>query len=391
MAEFGTYRYALMDGIFKDCIDPERGIYGENIKVECSFLLSDGNYSTGVTRRMNIECDFSDLFLSPDWNTTDVYVLVSNRKSKMFTHDQLKEFTAQTVDPRWGPAIPETKININVTTKTFFIRLIFYHDAPSRPPHLPHNPYGGIQMIISVSSIAAVDINPPGNIYSGVDVQFGIIFIGPVKVAAAPGGLPTFTADATVLATMADYLSVGCAGTTKMADYTTTSGSKQQFIAPIDDHFKLAAILCDQYILTFISPTNSRHDFIMRLFRHAFDGDHQNNGVIRAITSKWGWDAGTLHSITAFRKRMTIVVDILVSPAIERIYLSNLEKDDLHQGRPSSRPSKRRHSSHGGRKTVKNMKRYKSRHNKSKSKPNAKSKLKCKRLMNMHTRRRCYT
>jgi hypothetical protein len=269
-------------------------------------------------------------------------------------------------------------------------------------------------MIVSVSSIAAVDINPPGNIYSGVDVQFGIIFIGPVKVAAAPGELPTFTADATVLATMADYLSVGCAGTTKMADYTTTSGSKQQFIAPIDDHFKLAAILCDQYILTFISPTNSRHDFIMRLFRGAFDGDHQNNGVIRAITSKWGWDAGTLHSITAFRKRMTIVVDILVSPAIERIYLSNLEKDHLHEGRPSSRPSsrpsKRRPSSHaskrrrspppphGGRKTVKNMKRYrynntskskyKSRHNKSKSKPKAKSNLKCKRLMNMHTRRR---
>jgi hypothetical protein len=267
-------------------------------------------------------------------------------------------------------------------------------------------------MIVSVSSIAVGKKKPEPSdnydIYSGVDVQFGIIFIGPVKVASSPSGFPTFTADATVLATMADYLSLGCVGTNKMVDYTVTSGSKQ-FIAPIDDHFKCVSTLCHEYMFTFISPTNSKHDIIMRLFRDAFE----NDATINAITQKWGWPDTILQSISLFRKRMAICVDILVSPALAPVYLSNLEKDDLHEGRASSRPSsrassrasKRRHSPppppHGGRKTVKNMKRYrynntskskyKSRHNKSKSKPITNSKLKCKRRMNMHTRRRCYT
>jgi hypothetical protein len=395
MVEFGTYRYALMRDIFTDFINSHHSnIYNDSIYVECSYLTSNGTYSPYERRAMNAECNFSHLFTSVGF---DPYIFKSQQQTRTFTDDQLRDFTLNTLrHPTLGISVPDADIkNVTVRTRTFFIKLVFYGGAiASRNPN-----YGGIQMIVTVSSLMSVHSNPP-IILSGVDVQFGIIFIGPVRVVEPKpdtGDVPDLFADATVLATMADYLSLGCIGTSKMAEYTITVKS-QQFIAPIDDHFKVINTLCREYVFTYISPANSKHDIVMRLFRGAFDGDHQSNPIIAAITSKWGWDAGTLHSITAFRKRMAVVVDILVSPALNIIY---------------SRRLRGTYAGGADQKTVKRVKKYryntsksrpnKSRPNKSKTKPKTKSKskskpksksnLKCKRRMNMNTatRRRCRT
>jgi hypothetical protein len=350
------------------------------------------------------------------------YIFISRRQSDTFSDAQLREFTSDPVfHPTFGFNIPRPALkNITVETKTFFIRLIFYDTInPVRDTE-----YGGIQMIVSVSSTMVMAQDR--RILSGVDFQFGIIFIGPVRVqyrtTTMGDAVPDLFADATVLATMVDYLSLGCTATTKKAEYTITSRSKQ-FIAPIEDHFKLIITEDFQYVLTFISPTSSKHDLIMRLFRGAFDGD------FAAITSKWGWDPVTLAALTGFRQKMAEVVRILVSPMLEQSYAVHTEEDTSEQSpevqqvlakalaeknrkeqllyrenrtlkakrtlpRDETLPRDSMHD--GGRKTVK---RVKSRPNKSKPKPKTKSKpkpksksnLKCKRRMNMNTatRRRC--
>ena len=388
MVEFGTYRYALMRDIFTDFINSHHSnIYNDSIYVECSYLMSTGNYSPCERKSMNAECNFSHLFTSAGF---DPYIFKSQQQTRTFTDGQLRDFTLNPLrHPTLGISVPDADIKkVTVYTQTFFIKLVFYgREAASRNPN-----YGGIQMIVTVSSLMSVHSDPP-IILSGVDVQFGIIFIGPVRVVEpepGTGDVPDLFADATVLATMADYLSLGCIGTSKMAEYTITVKS-QQFIAPIDDHFKILNTLCREYVFTYISPANSKHDIVMRLFRDAFDGDHQTNRIIEAITSKWRWDLVTLQSITNFRKRMATVLDILVSPALYIIY---------------SRRQSSKYAGGAGQKTVKRVKKYryntsKSRPNKSKPKPKtksmskprpkSKSNLKCKRRMNMNTatRRRC--
>jgi hypothetical protein len=175
----------------------------------------------------------------------------------------------------------------------------------------------------------------------------------------------------------------------------------------------------------------------MRLFRGAFE----NESIIGAITSKWGWESNILTVLTAFRQKMAIVVDILVSPMLKQSYTVHKEDtsdmfpgkqqrlaDKLYRKESNYKEMSREHriltakrslvppsdeasgpGMHGGgRKTVKQVKKYryntsKSRPNKSKpkpktkpktkSKPKSKSNLKCKRRMNMNTatRRRCRT
>ena len=316
MVEWGEYRCTLMNDIFKDFIDSEGGVYSNSIDIECSVLMSNGNYSESVKLRMNSDnCDFSDFVAE-----ANPYIFVSRRQSDTFSDTQLIEFTLDSVfHPTFGFSIPRPEVkNITVETKTFFIRLIFYDTIkPSR-----NTEYGGIQMIVSVSS-TMVMAKDRATILSGVDFQFGIIFIGPIRVKyPIDGTAPDLFADATVLATMVDYLSLGCSATTKKAEYTITSRSKQ-FIAPIEDHFKVMITEDRDYVLTFISPTSSKHDVIMRLFTRAFEDE----SIISKITSKWGWNPATLAALTAFRQKMAEVVGILVSPMLEQSYTVHMQED----------------------------------------------------------------
>jgi hypothetical protein len=112
-----------------------------------------------------------------------------------------------------------------------------------------------------------------------------VISIGPLKVNEN-GSMST---DATILATMCDYLSLGCLGTSKKGEYSLTV-AHQQFFDYFDNFFRLIMTECLPYVSTYITPFNSGEDIVMKHLGGVFEnlGD---NPISEAIRGMWDWGA----------------------------------------------------------------------------------------------------
>jgi hypothetical protein len=118
----------------------------------------------------------------------------------------------------------------------------------------------------------------------GVDVQFNVVSIGPLRVNE--GGVD-MSANATILATMCDYLSLGCMGASKKGEYSLTSGSPQ-FFDYFDNFFKLINTECFTYVSAYMSPFNCGKDLVMKHFGRVFER-YGDNDISIAIRGLWNW------------------------------------------------------------------------------------------------------
>jgi hypothetical protein len=164
----------------------------------------------------------------------------------------------------------DASISIKVHTKMFLLRLVF------------STSFGAIQIIVCVSSTICVASQAP-YIPFGVDVQFNVVSIGPVDVDER-GSASTH---ATILATMCEYLSLGCMGAAKKGEYSLTSGY-QQFFDYFDNFFRLIITECYTYVSAYISAFNSGKDIIMKHFHGVFE-NCGTNPISDAIRGMWGW------------------------------------------------------------------------------------------------------
>jgi hypothetical protein len=158
----------------------------------------------------------------------------------------------------------------------FLLRLIFSTKTPTKT--------NAIQIIVCVSSticIASPDVRGP-YISFGVDVQFNVVSIGPVDVDAQGG-----STRASILATMNDYLSLGCMGAAKKGEYSKTSGHPQ-FLYCLDDYFRTIMTECFTYVSAYISPFNCGKDLVMKHFGRVFE-NYGDNDISAAIQGKWEW------------------------------------------------------------------------------------------------------
>jgi hypothetical protein len=181
-------------------------------------------------------------------------------------------------------AANDATIPVKVHNKMFLIRLVFYTTA------------GAIQIVVCVSSTICIasPMGGPPSIPFGVDVQFNVVSIGPLRANEDGVGM---SANATILATMCDYLSLGCMGASKKGEYSLTSGSPQ-FFDYFDIFFKLINTECFTYVSAYMSPFNCGKDLVMKHFGRVFKDVVPNpnpphnlipNPISDAIRRRWGW------------------------------------------------------------------------------------------------------
>ena len=326
--ELGIYRDLIMSSMFDKYT--EISSYPLNLpmisrmdpSVRCSFLNSNGQYveilgGSRDGRRGN--CDFSGIFENPLF---EPHVFFAKRTSKTFSISTLERHiqAPQNVTPH--QAFTDANIPVNVHNKMFLVRLVF------------SNGLGAIQIVVCVSSTICVarPIGRNAYISFGVDVQMNVISIGPLKVDDR-GSMST---DATILATMCDYLSLGCLGASKKGEYSLTV-AHQQFFDYFDNFFRPNITECLYYVSTYITPFNSSEDIVMKHLGGVFEnlGD---NPISDAIRGMWEWGAylqrvesdvcGPGKSITAEiieaaitsgRRDMQVVVKALFNPIMERL------------------------------------------------------------------------
>jgi hypothetical protein len=282
----GIYRHVLMSSILDEYTKMASFPLGINTatntrlnpNVRCSFLNENGQYVElqGGVGRFGGNFDFSGIFKDGLDGMPGVYIFTATRDSKTFPNATLHRYMD---NPRLvGPSNADFHANIpiKVHTKMFLLRLVFSTSE------------GAIQIIVCVSSTicvaSPVDVQPPSPyIPFGVDVQFNVVSIGPVDVDER-GSASTH---ATILATMCEYLSLGCMGAAKKGEYSLTSGY-QQFFDYFDNFFRLIITECYTYVSAYISPFNSGKDIIMKHFHGVFEklGD---NPICAAIRGMWRW------------------------------------------------------------------------------------------------------
>jgi hypothetical protein len=323
--ETGIYRHLIMSSILDEYT--QMPSYPLNIPrdfnqrlnpiVSCAFLNSDGQYVElpgGLGAGQLGNCDFSGIFEHPLF---DPYIFSATRKSMAFPPGILERYMQdpQRVYPQ--TAVGDATIPVKVHTKMFLLRLVF------------STTFGAIQIVVCVSSTICV-ASPVGgqpHISFGVDAQFNVVSIGPINTGQ--GG--SMSTDATILATMCDYFSLGCMGAAKKGEYSLTAGY-QQFFDYFDNFFRVIMTECVTYVSAYISPFNCRTDLVMKHFCRVFENVGDNH-ICAAIRGMWGWwdylqrvqpevcvvgggitDVSIETAITSGRRDMQIVVQALLDP-----------------------------------------------------------------------------
>jgi len=323
-------------------------------QVRCAFLNEDGQYvelpgglDFGAGSLGN--CDFSGVFQHPLFRP---YIFSATRKSMTFPPGIIDRYIANPSGVFPQQAHSEANIPVKVHNKMFLLRLVF------------STAQGAIQVVVCVSSTICCFAKPPppppapqppfSYIRFGVDVQFNVVSIGPLGPAQSePGGRVRpegLSAFATILATMSDYLSLGCMAAAKKGEYSKTAGY-QQFLDYLDNYFRTLMTECFTYVSAYISPFNSGKDLVMKHFGRVFDnfGDYPNP-ISARIRQMWNWwdylrrvqpdicskDNGVdglitqgmiEEAITSGRRNMQIVVQALFDPILE--VLDRREAGDL--------------------------------------------------------------
>ena len=342
--ESGVYRHLLMSGILNEYtqvssfpLDIPRNFEPElDPQVRCAFLNEHGQYvevpgglDFGAGSGGN--CDFSGIFQHPLFRP---YIFSATRKSMMFRSGILDIYIEDPgrVNPHVAHA--DATIPVKVHNKMFLLRLIFYTKV------------GAIQVVVCISSSICI-ASPVGGapyIPFGVDVQFNVVSIGPLGLAqsepgdrAVPEGLSAF---ATILATMSDYLSLGCMAAAKKGEYSKTAGY-QQFLDYLDNYFRTIMTECFTYVSAYMSPFNSGKDLVMKHFGNVFD-NFGDNDISTRIREMWDWWGYLQHvqeevcsknngvdglitpdmieeAITSGRRNMQIVVQTLFDPILGQL------------------------------------------------------------------------
>jgi hypothetical protein len=290
--ETGEYRHLIMSSMLDEYtgmvsfplnITPSL-VPGLNPRVSCAFLNSDGQYVElpgGFGEGSLGNCDFSGAFQHPSFNP---YIFSATRKSMTFPRRTLEVYIQRPQFVTPDQAAHDATIPVKVHNKMFLIRLVFYTTA------------GAIQIVVCVSSTICIasPMGGPPSIPFGVDVQFNVVSIGPLRANEDGVGMST---DATILATMCDYLSLGCMGASKKGEYSFTSGSPQ-FFDYFDIFFKLINTECFTYVSAYMSPFNCGKDLVMKHFGRVFEDVVPNpnpppnlipNPISSAIRRLWNW------------------------------------------------------------------------------------------------------
>jgi hypothetical protein len=334
--ESGIYRHLLMSSMLDECtgmksyplgILPESTDARLNPRVRCAFLNEDGQYVElpGEFGEGSLgNCDFSGVFQHPLF---DPYIFSATRKSMTFPEGVLDNYIEDPTRVTPEKAARDATIPVKVHTKMFLLRLVFSTTT------------GAIQIVVCVSSTISV-ASPVGEdpyIPFGVDVQFNVVSIGPLHVDRGSGSMST---NATILATMHDYLSLGCMVAAKKGEYASTSGYTQ-FFDYFDYFFKLINTECFTYVSAYMSPFNCGKDLIMKHFGRVFDVNPISDAIRDAIRGLWGWfpylqqvqtDVCSKHdgdglltpamiekAITSGRRNMQVVVQALFNPIMEQL------------------------------------------------------------------------
>ena len=280
--ETGVYRHLLMSSMLDEYtgmasfpLNITPGLGGVlNPRVSCAFLNSDGQYVElpgGFGEGSLGNYDFSGVFQHPSF---DPYIFSATRKSMTFPRRTLEVYIQRPQFVTPDQAAQDATIPVKVHNKMFLIRLVFYTTA------------GAIQIVVCVSSTICI-ASPMGgqpSIPFGVDVQFNVVSIGPLRVNEGGRGM---SANATILATMCDYLSLGCMGASKKGEYSLTSGSPQ-FFDYFDIFFKLINTECFTYVSAYMSPFNCGKDLVMKHFGRVFE-EYGDNDISSAIRRLWNW------------------------------------------------------------------------------------------------------
>jgi hypothetical protein len=300
---------------------------GVNPRVSCAFLNSDGQYVEvpgGVGAGSLGIYDFSGIFQHPSFAP---YIFSATRKSMTFPADILEKYILNPQRVSAERAVQDAIIPVKVHNKMFLVRLIFYTTI------------GAIQIVVCVSS--TICVASPGRdedpyIPFGVDVQFNVVSIGPLHVNVNEGSSTLdMSTNATILATMSDYLSLGCMVAAKKGEYSVTSGYAQ-FFDYFDYFFKPINTECFTYVSAYMSPFNCCKDLIMKHFGRVFE-NYGDNDISAAIRGRWEWiqylllvqpevcsPRGPLtgpltqdmieEAITSGRRNMQVVVQVFFDP-----------------------------------------------------------------------------
>jgi hypothetical protein len=286
--ETGEYRHLIMSSMLDEYTGmtsfPVRitpGLGGVlTPRVSCAFLNSDGQYVElpgGFGEGSLGNCDFSGVFQHPLF---DPYIFSATRKSMTFPRRTLEVYIQRSQFVTPDQAAQDATIPVKVHNKMFLIRLIFYTTT------------GAIQIVVCVSSTICIasPMGGPPSIPFGVDVQFNVVSIGPLDpFGVNPDGSVKvdMSTNATILATMCDYLSLGCMGASKKGEYSLTSGSPQ-FFDYFDNFFKLINTECFTYVSAYMSPFNCGKDLVMKHFGRVFE-EYGDNDISIAIRGLWNW------------------------------------------------------------------------------------------------------
>ena len=337
--ESGIYRHLLMSSMLDEYTGMKSyplGIMPEstdplNPRVSCAFLNDDGQYvelpgglNFGGDSRGNF--DFSGVFgIFKDHFRP--YIFSATRKSMTFPETILNNYIQDPTRVTAQRAASDATIPVKVHTKMFLLRLVFSTTA------------GAIQIIVCVSSTISVAspvvVGKFPSCPFGVDVQFNVVSIGPLNVDR-DGVSVSMSTNATILATMHNYLSLGCMVAAKKGEYASTSGYTQ-FFDYFDYFFKLINTECFTYVSAYMSPFNCGKDLIMKHFGRVFENSDVNP-ISAAIRRLWGWfpylqqvqeevcskrDGDMLltpamieEAITSGRRNMQMVVGVFFDPIL---------------------------------------------------------------------------
>ena len=321
IAELSAYRYALVSGIFEQYLGiptfpmarittPVEPLVG-SAHVSCSFLNEFGQYVDVSTLGHPADnYDFSNVFRYPNFNP---YIFSLTRKSFTFPKDTSDKFTFLSTPPNVNDIPGMATIPVKVHTKMFLIRLVF------------STIQGAIQVVICVSSTVCIATprvvtrDPVTNKLSytgpsypsfGVDAQFNVVLMGPVDgapgpVDGAPGPEPHVLE--TIIGTLHRYLSLGCMGCSKKANYTVFSGFSQ---IGIIERFLLRLIMeCYTYGSEYISVFNSCKDIIMKHIEGVF-AVNGTNVITDAIVAMWKWDEFFQGNTDLILKNPTLITQV---------------------------------------------------------------------------------
>ena len=327
--ESGIYRHLLMSSMLDEYtgmksypVNIHRNLDPLNPRVSCAFLNDDGQYVElpgGFGEGSLGKCDFSGVFQHPLF---DPYIFSATRKSMTFPERILNTYIQDPTRVTAQRAASDATIPVKVHTKMFLLRLVFSTTA------------GAIQIIVCVSSTISVASpvavgEPPCPF--GVDVQFNVVSIGPLHVDRGSGSMST---NATILATMHNYLSLGCMVAAKKGEYSKTAGY-QQFLDYFDDYFRTINTECFTYVSAYMSPFNCGKDLIMKHFGRVFDVNPISDAIRDEIRRLWDWfpylqqvqpdvcsptgvitDPMIEKAITSGRRNMQMVVGVFFDPIL---------------------------------------------------------------------------